>query len=191
MVIKRVFQYRQRSGYGASQRAKPCQFGIAAAASQKCSESGVLGAKADTEYFAHHCSTSSDGAMDDIFVSNYANINIVNEIGTYARHQQRTIIGARDYSMRVWLRPDKLAQLALTTSDVVQAIQEQNSEYAVGRLGQPPNVSPVQLTVPVTTLGRLATPEEFDNIILRANPDGSNVTIKDVGHTDLGAQDYV
>ena len=92
--------------------------------------------------------------------------------------------------MRVWLRPDKLAQLGLTTNDVVGAIREQNSQFAVGRIGQAPNPVPKQLTLPVTTQGRLTTPDEFDDIILRANLDGSMVHVKDVGHTELGAQNY-
>ena len=124
------------------------------------------------------------------FTSNYATINIVDELLSIDGVSNASIIGARDYSMRVWLRPDRLAQLGFTTGDVVGAIQEQNSQFAVGRIGQAPNPVPMQLTLPVTTKGRLSTPEEFDNIVLRANLDGSMVQIKDIGHTELGAQNY-
>lgn len=133
---------------------------------------------------------SPEGRYNEIFTSNYATINIVDELLRVDGVSNASIIGARDYSMRVWLRPDKLAQLGLTTNDVVAAIQEQNSQFAVGRIGQAPNPVPMVLTLPVTTQGRLSTPEEFDDIVLRANLDGSMVRIKDVGHTDLGAQNY-
>ena len=133
---------------------------------------------------------SPEGRYNDIFTSNYASINIVDELLRIDGVSDASIIGARDYSMRVWLRPDRLAQLSLTTTDVVNAIQEQNAQFAVGRIGQAPNPEPMQLTLPVTAQGRLSTPEEFDNIVLRANMDGSMVLIKDVGHTELGAQNY-
>lgn len=133
---------------------------------------------------------SPDGRYDDIFTSNYATINVMDEILRLPGVSNVNIIGARDYSMRLWLRPDKMAQLNLSTGDVVDAVREQNLDVAIGRLGQPPNAVPVDLSYPVTTLGRLDTPEQFDNIILRANPDGSMVLVKDIGYTDLGAQNY-
>jgi len=133
---------------------------------------------------------SPDGRYDEIYTSNYATINVVDELLRLDGVSNVNIIGARDYSMRIWLRPDKLAQLSMTTEDVVNAVKEQNSQYAVGRIGQTPNPSPVPLSFPVTTLGRLDTPEQFDNIILRADPDGSVVLLKDVGHAELGAQNY-
>jgi hydrophobe/amphiphile efflux-1 (HAE1) family protein len=133
---------------------------------------------------------SPDGRYDEVFTSNYATINVVDELLRLEGISNVSIIGARDYSMRIWLRPDKLAQLSMTTGDIVSAVHEQNSQYAVGRIGQPPTSQPVSLSFPVTALGRLDTPEEFDNIILRAEPDGSFVQLKDVGHTELGAQNY-
>lgn len=133
---------------------------------------------------------SPNGRYDEIFTSNYASINIVNELLRVEGVSNVNIIGARDYSMRIWLRPDKLAQLGLTTSDVVGAVKEQNAQFAVGRIGQAPNVVPVEMTLPVTGKGRLDTPEEFENIVLRANLDGSMVLLKDVGRVELGAQNY-
>lgn len=133
---------------------------------------------------------SIDNRYDTIFTSNYATINIMDEILRLPGVSNAQIIGARDYSMRLWLRPDKMAQLAITTSDVVQAVNEQNAQVAIGRLGQPPNASPIQISFPVTTQGRLSTPEEFDNIVIRANIDGSMVLLKDIGHTELGAKNY-
>lgn len=133
---------------------------------------------------------SPDGSLDNIFVSNYTTINIVDELLRIPGVSNATIIGPRNYSMRVWLKPDRMAQLAITTSDVVNAIREQNQQFAIGQIGQAPTVGPVVLTIPLISKGRLTTPEEFDNIILRAKPDGSMVLIKDIGHTELGAQDY-
>lgn len=130
------------------------------------------------------------GRYSQIYTSNYATINVLTELQRLPGVSNATIINARDYSMRVWLRPDKMAQLALTTSDVVGAVNDQNANYAIGRLGQQPNPQPVPLTLPVTSLGQLQTPEEFDNIVLRADQDGSFVLIKDIGHTELGAQNY-
>ena len=133
---------------------------------------------------------SPDGRYDEVYTSNYATINVVDELLRLDGVSNVNIIGARDYSMRIWLRPDKLSQLNLTTADVVAAVKEQNSQYAVGRIGQPPTPNPVPLSFPITTLGRLSTPEEFNDIILRADPDGSMVQIKDVGRVQLGAQNY-
>jgi hydrophobe/amphiphile efflux-1 (HAE1) family protein len=128
--------------------------------------------------------------FDDIFISNYANLNIVDDLKRIKGMSAVNIIGARDYSMRIWLRPDRMAQLELATTDIVNAIREQNALFAVGQIGKSPNAEPVDLTLSVTTLGRLSKPEEFENIILRANEDGSMVLLKDVARVELGAQSY-
>lgn len=133
---------------------------------------------------------SPDGRYDDVFTSNYANINIVNELDLIPGISNVSVIGGRNYSMRVWLRPDRMAELKITANDVIQAIQEQNKDFGIGQLGQAPNTKPVQLTIPMTTKGRLETPAEFENIVLRASLDGAMVRIKDVAHVTLGAQDY-
>lgn len=127
---------------------------------------------------------------DEVYTSNYATINVMTELQRLEGVSNASIINARDYSMRIWLRPDKMAQLAMTTSDVVNSVRDQNDNYAIGRIGQEPNPKPVPLTLPVTSLGQLQTPEQFDNIVLRANIDGSMVLVKDIGHTELGAQNY-
>lgn len=88
--------------------------------------------------------------------------------------------GARDYAMRLWIKPDRMAQLGITTGDIARAVQEQNSMYATGRIGQEPTVSRQEMTIPVTTRGRLSEPREFENIIVKANNDGSIVRLKDV-----------
>lgn len=133
---------------------------------------------------------SPAGQYDDIFMSNYATINVVNELQLLPGISQISIINARNYAMRVWLRPDLMAQLGITTEDIVSAIKVQNANYPVGQIGQPPTDGPVQLTIPVSIQGRLTDPKEFDNIIIRAESNGAIVRIKDVGYTELGAQNY-
>lgn len=133
---------------------------------------------------------SPDGRYDDIFVSNYANINVVTELQLIPGISQVAIIGPRIYAMRIWLKPERMAQLAITTTDIINAIQEQNSQVPAGMLGGNPNSLPIELTIPVTATGRLTTPEEFENIILRANPDGSIVFMKDIANVELGAANY-
>lgn len=136
------------------------------------------------------CLQSPDGRYDDMFTSNFASINIVNELLRVKGVSNANIIGARDYSMRIWLRPDMMAQLGITTQDVIRSIQSQNQQFAVGQIGQAPTASAVALTLPISTKGRLSNPEEFDNIILKAKPDGSLVLLKDIGWAELGAQNY-
>ncbi len=133
----------------------------------------------------------SDERYDEIYTNNYATIHIADEILRLSGVSDAKVINARDYAMRVWVRPDQMSQLGIGTNDVVDAINEQNADYPIGQLGQAPTKTPVPLTIPITSLGRLDTPEEYDNIILRATPDGATVKIKDVGHTELGAQNYM
>jgi hydrophobe/amphiphile efflux-1 (HAE1) family protein len=133
---------------------------------------------------------SQTDRYNEIFTSNYASINIVDELKRIKGTSDVQVFGAKDYSMRIWLKPDRMAQLSITTADIAKAIREQNSQYAVGQIGQEPTSAPVELTLPVNAQGRFLTPHEFDQIILRANSDGSTVLLKDVGHAELGAQNY-
>ena len=133
---------------------------------------------------------SPDGRYDSVYISNYVLVNIVDELKRLPGVGDASIFGAKDYSMRIWLHPDKLAQLKLTPGDVAAAIREQNAQFAAGRIGQEPSSSPLELNYLVTTKGRLATPEEFENIILRAEPDGSTLLLKHVARVELGAKDY-
>lgn len=131
-----------------------------------------------------------DGRYDEIYTSNYASLNILDDIKRLNGVSNAQIIGARDYAMRLWLKPDRMAQLGVTTTDVANAINEQNQQYAVGQLGQEPNAHPVELTLSVTAQGRLVDAKEFSDIIIRALPDGAYVRIKDIGRVELGAQNY-
>ena len=133
---------------------------------------------------------SPDGRYDDTFVSNFANINVVNDLNLLPGISRIAVVGQRNFAMRIWLRPDLMAQMGISPNDVVMAIREQNMDFGLGQLGQEPNSRPVPLTVPFSTQGRLSTPEQFENIILRADVSGSMVLLKDVATVTLGAQDY-
>jgi hydrophobe/amphiphile efflux-1 (HAE1) family protein len=131
-----------------------------------------------------------DDRYSKLFVSNYATINVLNELLRVEGVSNVSNIGARNYSMRIWLNPDRLAQLKLTTTDVVNAIQEQNHQYPIGLIGQPPTTEEVLLTIPVVALGQLNNPWEYENIVLRADTNGALVLLKDVARVELGAQSY-
>jgi len=133
---------------------------------------------------------SPDGRYDDIFLSNYSTVNIVQELQRIPGVSNVVIFNDRSYAMRIWLDPGLLYKYNLTSSDVIKAILDQNSEYSVGRLGQPPTDGPIELTISITSEGRMSETEQFDEIILKANPDGSIVYLKDVGYAELGAQSY-
>ena len=114
-----------------------------------------------------------DKRYDSVYISNYALVNVLDEIKRIPGVGEAMIFGAKDYSMRIWLKPDRMAQLKLTPSQVAEAIREQNAQFAAGKVGAEPTRSPVEFTYTVTTQGRLQSTEEFENIIVRANPDGS------------------
>lgn len=133
---------------------------------------------------------SRDGRYDNVFISNYAQINVVNELLRLPGVSNATIVNARNYAMRVWLKPDRLAQLQLTAEDVVAAIKDQNKDFTAGMLGMPPIAPNITMNVPMTGLGRLDDPKQYEDIILRAKEDGSFIRIKDVGYVELGAQTY-
>ena len=117
-------------------------------------------------------------------------MNILDRVKRIPGTTNVQIFGAKDYAMRVWLRPDIMSQLSVTVDEVV-AIREQNSQYAAGSIGATPTAQDEQsLVYSVTAKGRLSTAEEFENIIIRANPDGSTLRLKDVARVELGSKDY-
>jgi multidrug efflux pump len=131
-----------------------------------------------------------DGRYDTIYLSNYALVNVVDQLKRISGVGDAIIYGSKDYAMRIWLKPDRLAQLGLTPTDVIGAVQEQNSQFTLGRVGQQPTTARLDRSLLMTTKGRLTTPEEFGNIILRANPDGTVLYLKDVARVELGAKNY-
>lgn len=133
---------------------------------------------------------STEELHDEIFVNNYATIHVADELQRIKGVSNAKVLNALNYSMRIWLKPDRLAQLKLTTSDVVTAVKGQNASRSIGEMGQAPTKKFVPLTIPVDSQGRFEKVEQYENIILRADTDGSMVLLKDVGRVELGAQSY-
>ncbi|WP_057461709.1 efflux RND transporter permease subunit [Pseudovibrio sp. POLY-S9] len=133
---------------------------------------------------------SPDETHDGLFISNYVTINIVDELKRIPGVGDASVFGAQDYSMRIWLDPVKLRALNLTAEDVISAVQSQNKQAAVGRIGAAPLAADQQLQLTVTAKGRLNTVEEFQNIVLRANPDGSVVHLRNVARVELSSASY-
>ena len=134
--------------------------------------------------------SSPKGTYDGVFLGNYADINLVDQIKRVKGVGDVRNFTAQDYSMRVWLMPDKLASLGITPSDIYNAIQEQNAQAPAGRIGAEPAPKGQESQYNVRAQGLLKSPEEFAEIIVRSNNDGSQVKIKDVGRVELGAQTY-
>jgi len=133
---------------------------------------------------------SPHGTYNGVFLSNYAYINLADQLSRVYGISHVQVFGAGQYAMRVWVQPDKLATLGITVPQVIQAIQTQNNVNPAGQVGGEPVPNGQQFTYTVRTQGRLVTPAEFGNIILRANADGSIVRLKDVARISLGAQNY-
>ncbi len=132
---------------------------------------------------------SPDQSRDTLFISNYATLEIVDEVTRVDGVGSITVFGSRAYSMRVWLDPDRLQSVGLTASDVVTALQGQNVQVASGALNQPPMDQPGAFQIAVQTLGRLDNPGEFSNVVVKTVP-GAVVRLKDVAQVELAAQDY-
>ena len=133
---------------------------------------------------------SETGQYDSLFLSNYIDVYIKDALKRVPGVGDVIIFGERKYAMRLWLDPAKLAQRGLTASNVVSALQEQNVQVAAGQIGQPPTPTGQAYQVSVRAVGRLSEASEFDNIVIKTGADGTLVRIKDVGHSELGAEDY-
>ena len=133
---------------------------------------------------------SDSKKYDTLFLSNYAQLNIVNNLSRTPGVSQIRIFGQRQYAMRIWVNPQKLQQQGLDVGDVVNALNEQNAEVAAGSIGSAPEPDSQEHTYTVNALTQLADPTQFGNIILRANPNGGYVRLSDVSRVELGAQDY-
>ena len=134
--------------------------------------------------------SSPDRRYDPIFISNYALINVIDELRRTPGVGDASLFGAFDYSMRIWLRPDKVATYNLTPSDIAAAIREQNAQFAAGRFGEEPIAGRQAFTYSVTTQGRLADPREFEQIILRSDANGAALRLKEVARVELGSLNY-
>ena len=133
---------------------------------------------------------SESGEYDQIFLNNYANNYLKEPLARINGVASAEVLGPMTYSMRLWLNPNRMAALDVTTSDIASAINEQNTIVAAGKLGQGPTLPDQQFTYTIKTQGRLSSPEAFGNIIVRAQPDGSFIRVKDVARVELGSQSY-
>jgi len=133
---------------------------------------------------------SKEDKHDTLYLSNYATLNVLDELKRIKGVGNATIFGGQDYSMRIWLRPDRMAQLGVTTSDIANAIRSQNAQYAAGRIGQEPAPADQQLSYTVIAKGRLLEPEQFGNIVIRASGSRGVLYLKDVARIELGSQSY-
>ncbi|MEI5638719.1 MULTISPECIES: efflux RND transporter permease subunit [unclassified Pseudoalteromonas] len=152
---------------------------------------GVVVQKTSSNFLQVHAFYSPDGSRSSLWTSNYITMNILDRVKRIPGTTNVQIFGAKDYAMRIWLRPDIMSQLSVTADEVAGAIREQNSQYAAGSIGATPTAQDEQsLVYSMTAKGRLSTAEEFENIIIRANPDGSTLRLKDVARVELGSKDY-
>jgi hydrophobe/amphiphile efflux-1 (HAE1) family protein len=157
---------------------------------QEVRRQGVTVEKSSSSFLQVLAFYSPNGNLSDLTISNYVTLNVLDTIKRIPGTTNVQIFGAKDYAMRIWLRPDRMAQLKLTTNDLLRALNEQNAQFATGKIGQAPTGGSQELVYTITTKGRLDTPEEFEKIIVRSNPDGSALRLKDVARVELGSKDY-
>jgi multidrug efflux pump len=151
---------------------------------------GITILKANTDILAVVSLQASDARYDATYLANFMKLNVVDELKRVPGVGDATAFPARDFSMLLQLDPDKMAQLGITVNDVANAVREQNATNPAGRLGREPSPPGTQLTLPITTLGRLQTTEQFEDIVVRARPNGSLVRVRDIGRAVLGARSY-
>lgn len=152
---------------------------------------GITVAKQSTQFLMVATIFSPDATRDKLFISNYASINLLDPISRVpgvGGVEIRT--GAADYAMRLWVRPDTLARLGVTTGDITDALREQNVQAAAGSVGQPPQRKGLTFQYPVNIKGQLETVEEFEDVIVKVGEGNDLVRVKDVARTELGAEDY-
>ena len=153
-------------------------------------QNGITIIKANSDILAVLALTSTDPRFNAAYLTNYLKLYVEDEIKRLPGVGNAQTFGGLEFSMRLQLDPEAMAKLGITVSDVAAAVREQNATNPSGRIGREPAPPGTDLTIPVTTRGRLQTPEDFNNIVVRAKPDGSLVRLRDVGHASLGALNY-
>jgi multidrug efflux pump subunit AcrB len=151
---------------------------------------GVTVRKQSTDFVMVVSLNSPENRYDNIFLSNYATLNLTDTLARVPGVGNVRVFGARDYGMRIWLRPDRMARLGVTASDVSQAIREQNVQAPAGQIGLPPAPPGQEMQYSVIVQGRLSEVSQYEDIIVRAQPDGSFVRMGDIARVELGATDY-
>src|SRR3954466_5708303 len=157
---------------------------------QDVNKFGVTVAKSTSSPLIMFALYSPKGTYDNIFLANYANINLNDEFTRVKGIASVSVFGAGQYAMRIWVKPDQLAKLGLTIPEIISAVNAQNAVNPAGTVGGEPVPKGQEFTYAVRAQGRLQTPEEFGEIIVRSNPDGSMLRVKDVGRIELGGQNY-
>ncbi|HTS61227.1 MAG TPA: multidrug efflux RND transporter permease subunit [Candidatus Acidoferrales bacterium] len=151
---------------------------------------GVTVKKVSTAFLMAVSLVANDDRYDSLFLTNYAQINLVNQIGSLLGVGDSRLSSQQVYSMRVWLNPDRMTEFGVTATDVSTAVAAQNRQNPAGAIGQPPAPNGTDFQYAVVAPGRLTDPAQFDDIVVRARPDASLLRIRDIGHSELGAQTY-
>ena len=155
---------------------------------------GVTVEKGSSSFLQVLAFYSPDSSRDGLWTSNYVTLNILDRLKRIPGTTNVQIFGAKDYAMRIWLRPDRMSQLKVTVPEIVGALREQNAQFAAGRIGATPTPDPAvasqDMVYTVTAQGRLSSPAEFERVIIRANPNGSVLRLGDVARIELGSKDY-
>ena len=158
---------------------------------QEVRRQGVTVEKGSSAFLQVLAFFSPDGSKSDLDISNYVTLNVLDSLKRVPGTTNVQIFGAKDYAMRVWVKPDRLAQLKLTTGDLARAIGEQNAQFAAGKVGQAPTGGAQEMVYTITTQGRLSDVRQFEDIIVRADPNGGGIVrLKDVARIELGSKDY-
>ena len=152
-------------------------------------DTGITVSKGGSEQLMMAVLQSQDERYDDLYISNYASKNVLDELKRIPGVSKATLAGA-DYAVRIWLKPDRMAQLKITSTDIRAAIREQNLQASVGNIGSPPSSRPIELTLPITARGRLLDTRELGEVILSTKANGAAIRLKDVARIELGAQSY-
>ncbi len=156
---------------------------------QEVQRQGVTVSKSSANFMVVVAVYSPDDRYDSLFISNYVSQNMLDAVKRVPGTTNVQIFGAKDYAMRIWLRPDRMAQLGITVADITGAVTEQNAQYAAGKIGAPPG-NTEELTLTVTAKGRLLEPEQFANIVVKSGTNGALTRLKDVARIELGSKDY-
>lgn len=152
---------------------------------------GITVLKFSPDLLAVVALSSSDPTHDTVFISNYALLRVIDNLKRIQGVGQALVFGQQNYSMRLVLDPVRMAQLGLTPTDIADVVREQNRDFPAGQVGREPAPKGTELTIPIIAQGRLTEVEEFEDLIVRALPDGSMIRLKDVARVELGAQSYV
>jgi len=157
---------------------------------QEVQREGVTVKKVSSAFLFAIGVSAEENRYDALFLNNFATINLVDKIGSLPGVGDCRLAAPQNYGMRLWVNPDKMAELGVTATDVSNAVQAQNRQNPAGAIGQPPVERNSEFQYPVNAKGRLETPAQFENIVVRARPDGSLLHLRDLGNASLGAQDY-